>query len=86
MKVTAKPNETNADSVGNLIRPSYNSGHRSSPMEVSPIKSIKDSERSKPKTQVDFSQEDKTKSITRITVVKNQPTPNDFKRYVLNPN
>jgi|LauGreDrversion4_2_1035121.scaffolds.fasta_scaffold678615_1 hypothetical protein len=50
MKIIAKPNETNADSVGNLIRPSYNSGHRSSPMEVSPIKSIKDREGSKPKT------------------------------------
>jgi len=50
MKVTAKPNETNADSVGNLKRPSYNSRHRSSPVELSQIKSIKDGERSKPKT------------------------------------
>ena len=49
MKASPRPNETNADSVGNLIRPSYNSGHRSSPLEVSPIKSIKEREGRKPK-------------------------------------
>jgi hypothetical protein len=54
MKVSARPNETNADSVGNLIRPSYNSGQRSSPMEVSPIKSTKERKSSKPKTLIDI--------------------------------
>lgn len=47
MKVSPRPNETNADSVGNLIRPSLNDDQRSPPMEASPIKLIKERERSK---------------------------------------